>query len=266
MKKNFCSLRIFCFFAAITCLQQNPLTAEVGTVPTTEVTTTPTTRLEVLAQKGVAILRPIDYGMSTGSRIAVAFFCSLFGGGLIGMMYFFGKLNNDYAPDQEFDTFIRVLKIVCYTLGGLLSCIGFLMLFNISTIKFTPQGLLVPTHCLERSFGASFLYFFIPAAFAGLDGIHDSQIAYVDLITQKSVVTQQEQTQAGKEIIWGIQVQHTHTSGSQQTVYNRWLVIVLTDGRVYRIYESSCLGYNSFEILLGVLQRRGIPVIEKRNY
>jgi len=155
--------------------------------------------------------------------------------------------------------------VVC--LITLISLYGALLAFlNISSIIPFKKGLLLPSHCLERGFFSTLAYSLLPAAFADMDGINYSQIAYADLVTIRKTISSQNET-GGKGKAKNFELTHTYKRGTQQNVFYRKLVIELKgDRRKYVIREDYCQGYNDFEIVAGLLQHNGIPVVSKNNY
>ncbi len=237
-----------------------------GAIPTTQAPVTHRSRLEALTRRGIAMVRPIDYGLFAGKRILG--FLSILATAVTVFFEAYACLTKsshikgfDKLPDEWQNLSIALL----FSIGLLGLYSGLLLLLHISSITFFDEGLLLPSHCLHRGFLGRLAHFFIPAAFAGVEAISYSEIAYADFVVIRQTISSQDET-SGKKTLWGFEFQHTHKSGSEKDVFQRTLVIMLIDGRIYEIQERRCQGYNAFELVVGMLQQKGIPIAHKRNY
>ena len=252
----------------VTSFQPTRLSAYISrAIPTTQAPVTHKSQLEALKKRGIAMVRPIDYGLSVGTRM-ITFLPILASVVTTFFEAYYCFTGTPMTPSlRNIDTSVQKFVGGVYVSVGLFFLyMGMLVLSEISSISFFHKGLLLPSHCLHRGFFGRLAHFFIPAAFAGVEAINYSQISYADLVVIRETISRQDATSGKKEVLWGVELQHTHRMGSQTNVFHRTLVIVLTDRRVYEVKEARCQGYNSFEMIVGMLQQKGIPIIHKRNY
>lgn len=241
-------LRILCVLAISTCLEQSPLTAAAGTWTAGKASTVYAEEVQELIQRRINVLTPIPYGMPKAARIGGFF--GFLGGALFVLLEQFIVIDIALFTILLPST-LTSIRITVWIIIGILCYCALLFLFDSTRIKFLSDGLYIPTNCMERGLGASFVRFFIPSMWSGSDFIPYNQIMYVDFITEQNEVNPN--------------VQYGNQTGTSRPKYRRWLAIVLPDGRTYHVYESYFQKYGTFERLIGILQLYGVSVKERNN-